>query len=174
MQTEILDVKATHQTVHTRVQNDLSQIKGRLEELKDFQATLLAQNAVTSQELQRWQGEFQQTVRALCTCTKGQLELLLMNGREPVEIVRGSGINSLQAGTSALQIFASALASGFGTLTALSLFASNNPPIRTLSLHSQWRCCQDFHQVNPEYWGESCPGCAHERCCHCIEDPESD
>ncbi|KAH8749585.1 hypothetical protein F5882DRAFT_525168 [Hyaloscypha sp. PMI_1271] len=133
MQTEILEVKTTHQTAHTRVQDDLSQIKDCLGELKDFQTTLLTQSATAGQDLRRWQGEFQQTVQALCTYTKDQLELLLMNRTEPVETVRGSAVSSLQVAMSTLQIFASGLASGIGTLTALSLYASNHtspPPLQ--------------------------------------------
>ncbi|KAF8847161.1 hypothetical protein BDZ45DRAFT_733775 [Acephala macrosclerotiorum] len=143
MQTEILEVKTTHQTAHTRVQDDLSQIKDCLGELKDFQTTLLTQSAVAGQDLRRWQGEFQQTTQALCTCTKDQLELLLMNRRKPVETVRESGISSLQVAMRTLQIFASGLASGIGTLTALSLYASNNPPIRPSLLPLQRRGVTD-------------------------------
>jgi len=69
---------------------------------------------------------------------KDHLELLLMSRRGPVETVRGPGMSLLQVAMSALQIVASGLASGIGTLTALSLYASNNPPIRTSHPLLRW------------------------------------
>jgi len=60
-----------------------------------------------------------------------------------VETVRESGISSYQVAMRTLQIFASGLASGIGTLTALSLYTSNNPSIRPSLLLLQRRAVTD-------------------------------